>query len=368
MNPAPKPAASNVTRMTPRAGAKKPGAASITPSQRAAVIIAVLGETAAKPIVDKLDDAALAQVATALESVSFLARDELAEIVVDFLQHLRHNSGAFRGGKARSRQIIEGLLDESRLDMVFGSGASVTALSAPPASEKSDAWARLEERDPAQIAAYFNNLTPNIIALILRKLDVSIASEVVGHLDEDKLDTTIGYLVEADRTDPEIDGVIARMVEMEFLNNAPGEVEAEGSAHLEAVGEMLSLISSTKRDRLLAFLKIEHENKLEGIEKVLFTIEGLPDMLPRNGVPVVFRELGEDTMIPLLSTLTGNLQPVQDYLLSNISSRLADQYRDQLNDPDRKPVTDVDAVQRGLLTALMSLKRRGLVVMEKPAT
>lgn len=368
MSTAPRPAASNITRMKPRTAAKPAGTASITPAQRAAVVIAVLGETAAKPIVEKLDDAALAQVAAALETVSFLARDELAEIVIDFLQHLRHNNGAFRGGKARSRQIIESLLDESRLDTVFGSAAAIEVMNAGQGAEGGDVWTRLENRAPEQIAEYFNNLTPNIIALILRKLDVSVASEVVGHLAEDKLDATIGYLVEADRADPEIDGVIGRMVEMEFLNNS-GEAggEEEGSAHLESVGELLSLISSTKRDRLLAFLKTEHEAKAESIEKVMFTIEGLPDMLARNGVPVIFRELGEDTMIPLLSTLTGNLQPVADYLLSNISSRLADQYRDQLNDPDRKPVADPDAVQRGFLTSLMSFKRRGMIVMEKPA-
>ena len=34
-----------------------------SPSQRAAIIIAVLGENAARPIIEKLDDAALARVA-----------------------------------------------------------------------------------------------------------------------------------------------------------------------------------------------------------------------------------------------------------------------------------------------------------------
>ena len=74
-------------------------AGGITPSQRAAVIIALLGEDAARPIVEKLDDAALAKVVSALEQISVLAREELVEIVIDFLTQLRQNAGSMRGSR-----------------------------------------------------------------------------------------------------------------------------------------------------------------------------------------------------------------------------------------------------------------------------
>jgi len=360
----PKQPASNVTRLKPRAQSNSPVVNSITPSQRAAVIIAVLGEAAARPIVEKLDDAAMARIAAGLETVQYLERDELAEIVMDFLQHLRQSSGAFRGGKARAREIVSTLLDENRLDQVFGGGKAITH-EEKPVIDDSDIWGRLEQKDPSAIADYLDGLTPNIAALILHKLDVSVASEVVSNLSEETLDPTIGFLVEIERPDPEIDAAIARMVELEFLNVSDGEDEDAGGGNLEAVGEILSLIPGAKRDRLLAFLKTQHEGKLESIEKVLFTIDGLPDMLPRNSVPVVFRELGEEGVVPVLSTLTGPLQPVADYLLSNISSRLADQFREAVADPNRKPVADVETCQREFLTALMSLKRRGAITMEK---
>lgn len=366
MSTALKPAQSNVTRLRPRGS---PSAAnimnSITPAQRAAVIIAVLGESAARPIVEKLDDNAMAQIAAGLETVNYLERDQLAEIVMDFLQHLRASSGAFRGGRERAREIVGTLIDENRLDKVFG-GRSDAYEAEPAIIEESDVWGRLEQKDPAATADYLKTLTPNIAALILRKIDVSVASEIVTNLEDDSLDLTIGFLVETERPDPEIDGVIARMIELEYLNNSEEE-EEEGGGDLESVGELLSLLPSAKRDRLLAFLKSEHQSKVESIEKVLFTIEGLPDMLPRNSVPVVFRELGEEDVVPVLSTLTGNLQPVADYLLSNISSRLAEQFRDSINDPNRKKVEDAETCQREFLTALMSLKRRGLITMEKSA-
>ena len=92
----------------------------ITASQRAAVVIAVLGEEAAKPIVDRLDDQAIANVAAALETINYLQREQLIEIVMDFLGHLRSSSGSLRGGTETSRQLMESLLDESRLRVIYG--------------------------------------------------------------------------------------------------------------------------------------------------------------------------------------------------------------------------------------------------------
>lgn len=336
--------------------------ASISRAHRAAVVIAMLGEGAARPIVDKLDDRALAQVAEALSEVKYLAREELAEIVIDFLQHLRSQSGSFRGGQLRAREIVAGLLDNNRFGSIFGDALP----DAEDAAPRDGTWGRLERLDPKKTAAYLDKLTPNLIALILRKLDVSVASEVVAHLDDAKLDPMIGSLVETDQSDPEIDAVIARMVDIELLNNSDEAADEDDNSHLEAIGELLSLVPSDRRERMMAFLKTEHEGKLESIEKVIFTIDGLSEMLPRASVPVVFRELGETVMVRLLATLKGSSASVQEYLLGNISSRLADTYRDQLGDVKAVSSEEAEAIQREFLTSLMGLKRRGMITLEKP--
>lgn len=93
---------STVTRLNRRGdaagGRAEASGPALTQAQRAAVIIALLGDSAAKPIVGKLDDAALARVASSLESLTYLSREDLIAIVIDFLTQLRKTSGALRGG------------------------------------------------------------------------------------------------------------------------------------------------------------------------------------------------------------------------------------------------------------------------------
>ncbi|MEH6411492.1 MAG: FliG C-terminal domain-containing protein [Hyphomonas sp.] len=337
----------------------------ITPSQRVAVIIALLGESAAKPIVEKLDDAALAKVATALQDISFIARDEMVGIIVDFLTHLRKSSGAMRGGREKAREVLSGLLDAERLAAVMGEeipgGPSETA----PEASTENPWVRLAKKEPKQIAHYLDGLTPNIIGLILRKLDVSIASEVLGHMNGDKLDATIGFMVEGQTHDPGIDLVLARMIEMEFLNAEQGGPE-EDSEHLSEIGELLSLIPADKRESLMKFLESQHESKLKLIQQSMFTMEGLPTILPITAVPVAFREMDEETTIKLLVSLRGSYAEVSEFLLGNISARLADKLRDELTDAKDLTPAQAEAVQRDFLSSLMSLKRRGLIELVKP--
>ena len=45
-----------------------------------------------------LDDEAIANIAASLETITVLAREQLIEIVIDFLRQLRMNSGSLRGG------------------------------------------------------------------------------------------------------------------------------------------------------------------------------------------------------------------------------------------------------------------------------
>ena len=146
--------ASNVESLPARRAQKMaaavPQPAPISSAQRAAVIIALLGESAAKPIVEKLDDAALAKVATALENLSMLTRDELIEIVMDFIAHLRKTNGALRGGRSRAKEVLSGVVDSGRLNLLFKEDE--TEATSEDDNEELSVWDRLERKDPIRCA------------------------------------------------------------------------------------------------------------------------------------------------------------------------------------------------------------------------
>lgn len=338
----------------------------ITPSQRAAVVIAMLGETAAKPIVELLDDAAIANIAASLETITVLAREQLIEIVIDFLRQLRLNSGSLRGGSESARKILEGVLDEPRLQLVYGGQmlAADAPMEAPNLDSYSDIWAELAKRDTSKTAAYLAGLTPNIVALILRNLETTLCSELICLLDEEVQTKVLGEMVDPPPASPDIDSVIARMVKMEYLQAAE-VAAADDTTQLQSVGEMLSLVPTERRKSLMGFLQQAHAEKVDPIQRGMFAIEDLPSLLNRNQVPVLFKTLEQAFLMDVLCCLQAQYAEVAEYFLTNISNRLADQYRSDLERMTAPSAAAAEQIEKDFLTKLMELKRDGVITVER---
>lgn len=336
-------------------------------AQRAAVIISVLGEEAAKPIVEKLDNTSLERVEIMLESIHTIPAETTARIIIEFIEYLTGTPGAMLNGKMQVQKLISEI--ESMRNAAFGDaevgedGFAQLDLGALGLEDEETVWERLEKHEAERVANYLNRLTPNLIALIMRQMPVNQSSEIFRFMDEEKLPDVMGYLVDSGPDDPAIKEVVERMVEIEFLC-AEQNVSDGDREHLQAMGELLSLIPSNKRDKIVTFLEAEHESKLHDIQKSLFTIEGLPETLPRNSIPIVIKEIEPDEVVRLVASLQGEHSAVADFLLDNISSRQSAQIREDVAKKGTLSEAEAEEVQRSLLVKLMDLKREGMINLD----
>lgn len=340
----------------------------VSPSQRAAVVVAMLGEEAARPIIERLDDQAVINIAESLESINFLAREQLIEIVLDFLQHLRKHKGAMRGGEESAKEFMTSVLDEPRLQVIYGGGEATLEEQVPEPENKEDysrLWQKFAAREPAHIVKYLSGLTPNIIALILRNVDATLCAELICLLNEELQTQVLGEMVDPPPPSYEIDSVIARMVRMEFLL-VPEEDDDDGDAHLASLGEMLSLMPNERRSSLMTYVEQSHAGKAEPIQKGMFEISDIPVMLNRNHVPVLFKEIDQAVMLDVLNCLQNEYPEVAKYFLSNISNRMADQLNGELERMKAPAPQASEEIQKEFLMQMMAFKRDGLITLERP--
>ena len=339
----------------------------ITPSQRAAVVISMLGEEAARPIMERLDDQSVINIASSLESINYLTREQLIEIVMDFLQHLRKTSGSMRNDPEATKEFLTNVLDAPRLNLIYGDGQSLEELVPEPENKEDyrSLWEKFSKRDPAHIVKYLSGLTPNIIGLILRNLDATLCSELICMLEEDLQTKVMGQMVDPPPPSYEIDSVVARMVRMEFLL-VPEEDDDDGDAQLQTVGEMLSLMPNDRRAALLKYVADSHANKVDPIQKGMFEIADIPIMLNRNQVPVLFKAIDGAVMLDILNSLKAEYQEVVDYFLNNISNRMADQMRGDLERMKAPSEAETEEIQKDFLMKMMGFKRDGLITLERP--
>ncbi|MEM7458655.1 MAG: FliG C-terminal domain-containing protein [Pseudomonadota bacterium] len=354
---------------TPAASAPDKPPLNVTPSQRAAVVVAMLGETAAKPIIDRLDDHAIVNIANSLESINYLAREQLIEIVIDFLRQLRQSSGSMRGSPESAKEFMSSVLDEPRLNVIYGGGEPPPLEEQVPEPENKEDYSRLWQkfaaREPAQTVKYLSGLTPNIIGLILRNVDATLCAELICRLDEELQTKVLGEMVDPPPPSYEIDSVVARMVRMEFLL-VPEDEEDDTDAHLQTLGEMLSLMPNERRASLMDYVSKSHAGKVDPIQKGMFEISDIPVMLNRNQVPVLFKEIDQATMLEVMSCLQRDYDEVAKYFLSNISNRMADSMKDELERMKAPNEEAAEEILKNFLMKMMSFKKDGIITLERP--
>ncbi len=141
---------------------------------------------------------------------------------------------------------------------------------------------------------------------------------MLTRLDSEKLQTVLERLIQTEEEDSAMDTILARMVELEFMAEGGGDSDAD-IKHYESVAEILSLIPSGKRDGLFEYLRREHEDELRSIQRSLFTIDTLPNILNPKSVPVLFKEIDAVEMINYMSAINTINAEVSDFILSNIS-------------------------------------------------
>lgn len=332
------------------------GPTDVSAVDRVAIVVALLGDTNAGPILEKLDPASLAEVRAALAKLSLMPRDVVSKVVVDFLTHLRGNASELFGGRLTAHDAIARIMD-MRVEKTAPEEVPVETAAPAPILP---VWEQMAEKSPQQIAAYFASLTPNVIAKIMRKLPNTLSSEVIAFLGDDQMEPVLSALIKPDEEDASLDAILEQLVAEEFLASEESADE-EDETHLESVGEILSLIPSAKRDTLFGFLQREHEGQLASIQKSLFTLEDLPETLPREAVPTIFREIDMTRMVEILVSIQTQAAPTAEFLLSNISSRMADQYRDEITRAAPPTAEQSELLTREFLSKLLTLKRKGLI-------
>lgn len=328
----------------------------ISREERAAVILAILDQAAARPIVEQLDERTLAGVIKSLERLKFMGRDQLRLIAMDFIEHLQQAEGALHGGPDNAREIVERLVSKDRATNLFGTGPA-TKVSTDP---QGDVWQRLAQKPVDKIAAYLDRLTPNLAAMIIARLDTSLASDVLSLVDEGLLEETVAEMVRDHRPEPQIEQVLAQMIEIEFLKQSAAEA-VDDSSQMNAIGELLSLLPDSKRHRVISLIESKDEDAIHRITKSMMTIDSLPDRLDPLSVPIAMREVNQALVPRLLKSLEGELDAVKEFLLGNISSRLAEQLRFDLSRMQMLNETERADVQRSFLSELMALKRKDVI-------
>lgn len=349
--PGPRPAAAAPAG----AGALRPA---LTGRQKAAVIVRLLLAEGAPLPLAALPEHLQAALTEQIASMRLVDRETLRAVVEEFVAELERVGLAFPGG-------IDGAI--ALLDGHISASAAARLRRLAGASGKADPWERIARADPERLLPLLEAESVEVGAVMLSKLSVPRAAELLGRLNGDKA-RRIAYAVSlTGNVDPET----VRRIGLAILAQLEAEPpRAFDTPPVERVGAILNVSTPATREEVLQGLAETDAEFAERVRKAIFTFAHLPRRLDPRDVPKLTRALPQPQLVTALASalaMEGTAEAeAAEFLLANMSQRLAAALRAEVAEAGRIRERDGEAARAAVIAALRELEARGELAFLQP--
>lgn len=335
------------TEMVAEPGAVRP---MLSARQKAAVIVRLLSTEGVNIPLADLSDETQTLLTGQMAQMRAIDRDTLKEVVDEFCQELESLGLTFPKGLDDALSMLDGQLSNTATSRLRRMIANSTG---------ADPWQRIAGLSVDVLAPVLMEESPEVGAVVLSKLSVTKAADLLGKLPGDKA-RRIAYAVSL--TGSVAPQTVARigMVLAQQLDALPDKAFDTGP--VERVGAILNHSASAVRDSVLEGLEQEDQVFAEQVKKAIFTFALIPERISARDIPKVLR--GVDQTI-LVTALASALQPgapdtqVAEFILANISQRLAASLREEIEQKDKVKEKDAEAAKSAIVAAIRDLESAG---------
>ena len=308
-----------------------------------------LGQDTSAEILKYLNDYEIEDIAQTIAELRTVTTDQEDEVLEEFETMLMAGKYVSMGGIDFARGTLEKAMGPRRAQSMLD---RVTATT-------SGGFYLLRNIAPNQIAPFISKEHPQTIALILSQLDPSQAAGVLNILPEE-LQSEVTYRVAAmENISPQVLREIEDTLANELQAILTGQITEIGGP--KKVAEILNMTGRSTEKAVLERLDSQDPEIAEEIRNMMFTFDDIANLTDRE-IQMVLREV--DTK-DLATALKGSAPEMQDRIFSNVSERVSQMIREEMEFSGPIRMSDVEEVQLRVVQTVRQLEEAGQVTVTR---
>ncbi|WP_417475039.1 flagellar motor switch protein FliG [Leisingera sp.] len=324
------------------------GAAGLSGKAKAAIIVRLLLNEGAEIPLEELPDDLQLELTQQMGKMRIVDRDTLHSVAGEFADLLDNVGLHFPNGLAGALSAMEGKISRythNRLRKEAG------------VRQFGDPWERLKQLPPEELAELAQAESTEVAAVLLSKLDTAKAAQMLVHLPGPTA-RRITYAVSqtANVTPDTVDRIglsLAAQVEARpevAFDQTPGQ----------RMGAILTEAAAAKRDEVLTALDEQDEEFAIKVRKAIFTYALIAERMNPMDVPKLMRVLAQPDLVTAMAFATDEADlATNEFLLKNMSSRMADNIREEVAERGKVKRSDGEAAFGVIISALRDLISTG---------
>ena len=302
----------------------------------------------AAELVKTFSPAEAQRVSSLMAAVRSLNREILIEVLEDFKNVTEHT----RQVAFDPQQFINTLASKF---VAEGEGESWAAQGLSQSVPALDLLIGLE---PEVLHAHLQKEHPQVVATLLAMMPPDVSAAVLEQFETEQRQEMLLRLALLDRVDPSALVELNEMLERTLNDPAAGLGNIGGS---RPVAEILSLLSGDTGEPLLNKIR-EHDTKLaDQIARRMFSFEDFAKIAPQ----ALQRLLPEVPADVLVVALKGAGPALRDFFFANMTKRLAERVRFDMESLPPLRVQEIEAKQREMVSLARTLQDRNLISLDR---
>jgi len=322
--------------------------AELTNTQRAAVLMLLLGEDLASNIISYLDPKEVQELGAAMVSVADLSQEAVNAVLDQFVDMLKKQTSLSLG----TTDYVETVLKRA-----LGPDKAASVLSRIMPNRASRGLEILQWMDARAIAEMIRGEHPQVTAIILSVLESEVAADVLGFLPEESRPEVVQRVASLDTVQPSAMEELETIMKAQFSNNASSSSSSFGGVKAAA-----KIMNFTKVELESAIMQgvgqIDEELALR-IQDNMFSFENLATV-DNRGIQALMRAVEPDL---LMIALKGATEEVKTKFLDNMSSRARGMFVDDMESKGPLRMTEVEDAQKKVMRQARKLSEKGELIL-----
>ena len=319
--------------------------------QKAAAVIVALGAEKASLLYQYMDPDEVEQVTIEVAKLGFLDADTTEAVLNEYYQMCMTNKAVSEGGLDYARAVLE---------KAFGPQAAGALLDKVSKSLKNRQFAFLAKAREKDLYTALQYERPQTIALVLSYVEPNRAAAVIEQLEGRRQLKVVEAMALMDSASPTAVKIIEAEMQKRFANIfvSNSNVKVGG---IDFVASVMNNLDRSSEKSIFDGLSGSNEELADEIRKRMFVFEDIVTMDDRS-VQRFVRDCDAKDLV--LSLKAANAE-VSNKLFANMSSRMAESIRDDLEITTNVRMKDVEEAQSRIVGIIRDLEEKGEIVILK---
>ncbi|MGS4944253.1 flagellar motor switch protein FliG [Meridianimarinicoccus sp. RP-17] len=315
--------------------------------QKAAIIVRLMLKEGAQLSLDSLPEAMQMELTHEMGAIRTIDRATLHAVIDEFMAEVEDLGAAFPGGLEGALDLLDGALNASNLRRL----RRETGIVVP-----GDPWDLVGSLPPERLALLAEQESAEIAAVMLSKLPVALSAKVLGILPTDRGREIAIAMSGTGKVDPDTVRTIGHALAAQLADETP---PAFDGAPIGRIGEILNSSKPATRDGLLTALGEEDADLTAAVRQRIFTFADIAARVEPRDIPKVTRAIDQELLVLALAVSDDRDGASVDFILANMSQRMAGQLRDEIEDRGKVKPDDSEDAKSRIVAAIRDLEQAG---------